>query len=154
MRFLVTLCIITLATTLQAQQANTPKVFTLGESEQSYEGLNQAYSKTLLEATNGDIKLAFDQWLLMMKEMDEYAEQIRFNLNGVKLWLHVFWGAGGKIDHIGYLLRSDSRNVDEAEIKAFFSSFMNRYTFPIKSDKPFNHYTGATFPTFSVKVNN
>ena len=61
MRFLVTLCIIALATNLQAQLSNTPKVFTLGESEQAYEGLNQSYSKTLLEATNGDIKLAFQR---------------------------------------------------------------------------------------------
>ncbi len=154
MRFLVTLCIIALCTVLQAQEANIPKVFTLGQSEKAYESLNQSYSKTLLEASSGDIKMAFDQWLLMMKEMDVYAERINFDLNGVKLWLHVFWGANGKIDHMGYLLRSDSRNIKDAELKAFFSSFMNRYTFPIKSDKPFNHYTGATFPTFSVKVNN
>ncbi|MEZ5042701.1 MAG: hypothetical protein R2828_22600 [Saprospiraceae bacterium] len=154
MRYLVTLCIISFFSFLQGQESNIPKVFTLGESEQAYESLNQAYSKTLLEATNGDIKTAFDQWLNMMKEMDRYAEDINYDLNGAKIWLHVFWAANGKIDHIGYLLRSDSKNINEDELKAFFSSFMNRYTFPIKADKPFNHYTGATFPTFSVKVTN
>jgi hypothetical protein len=136
-----------------AQEASAPKVFILGEHENSYEQLNQAYSQTLLEASDNNIQQAFDHWLGMMEEMDKYAEKIKFDLKGIRLWLHVFWAEDGTIDHIGYLLRPDSRNASQAELNAFFSTFMKKYRFPVKSGKKFNHYTGATFPTFIQRAN-
>ncbi len=135
------------------QETTTPKVFVLGEQEKSYEYLNQTYSQTLLEASDNNIQEAFNQWVNMMEAMDKYAEKIKFDLKGVRVWLHVFWAEDGTIDHIGYLLRPDSRNANPAELNAFFSTFMKKYKFPVKSEKKFNHYTGATFPTFIQRAN-
>ncbi len=135
----------------QAQEA-MPKVFLMGENEKAYEQLTQDYAQSLLEVCNNDMDMAFEQWLDMVKEMEKYAEKIKFDLKGVKLRLHVFWAADGKIDHIGYLLRSDSRNINTAELSAFFSSFINRYKLNKTSEKKFSHYTGATFPTFVEKL--
>ncbi|KAA3637051.1 MAG: hypothetical protein DWQ02_07305 [Bacteroidetes bacterium] len=135
------------------QETTAPKVFVLGEQEKSYEQLNQAYSQTLLEASDNNIQEAFNQWVSMMEAMDKYAEKIKFDLKGVRVWLHVFWSQDGTIDHIGYLLRPDSRNANPAELNAFFSTFMKKYKFPVKSEKKFNHYTGATFPTFIQRAN-
>ena len=142
------------ATTLSAQSEEMPEVFRLGENEKGYEALNQTYSQTLLEVSNFDTQKAFNAWMDMMKEMEEYAKKIRFDIKGVKLWLHVFWNEDGSISHIGYLLRPDSRNIDPLELAAFFKTFKGRYTLPLSSSKKFSHYTGANFPIYSEKVNN
>ena len=139
---------------LSAQSANMDKVFILGEEEQLYEQLTSSYSQSLLEAASGDIEVAFDNWLNMQQAMDAYAEQIGYNLDGVKVWLHVFFGADGQIDHLGFLLRPDSRLVDQVELRAFFAGFVGDYQLPLRSSLQFNHYTGAAFPTISRRVTN
>lgn len=156
MKVLSSLCLFLVLslTSLFGQSAALPRVFILGEDEKIYEQLNQQYSQTLLEATNNDIEKAFDHWLEMMRAIDEYADQIKVDIRGVRTWLHVFWAPDGTIDHIGYLLRSDSRNIDPVEFKAFLSGFMRQYRFPVQSTKPYSHYTGATFPTFAERANN
>ena len=139
---------------LLAQSANMDKVFVLGEEEQLYEQLTSSYSQSLLEAASGDIEVAFDSWLNMQQSMDDYAEQIAYNLDGVKVWLHVFWSKEGKIDRLGFLLRPDSRLVDQSELKAFFAGFVGEYQLPLTSGMQFSHYTGAAFPTISRRATN
>jgi hypothetical protein len=134
----------------QAQEA--PTVFVMGDQEATYEKLNQTYKQTLLEACDNDMKLAFEKWLHMMQEMESYADEINFDLDGIKVLMHVFWNTDGQIDHIGYFLRPNSRNVDTAELSAFLSSFSRQYTFPVSSDRKFMHYTKASFPTFSERA--
>lgn len=64
---------------LQAQPGATtltlPRVFQLGTNEKAYESLSQAYAPSLLEVCNGDMKVAFDKWLDMMKALEEYAKK-------------------------------------------------------------------------------
>ncbi len=138
----------------QSSSEALPPVFKLGDHEAAFEGAKQKYSQTLLEVSGYDTKAAFSNWMEMMKAMDNYAQKVKYDINGVKLWLHVFWGANGQIAHMGYLLRPDSRNVEEVELAAFLKSFMNKYTFPATSSRPFSHYTGANFPVFSQRVEN
>ena len=90
----------------------------------------------------------------MMVAMEDYAEKVKFDVNGLKIWLHAFWNEDGTLSHIGYLLRPDSRNVNTLELAAFLKTFMQRYEFPLSSSKPFSHYTGANFPIYSQKVDN
>jgi len=139
--------------TLTAQD-QLPAVFQLGENEEVYEQLSSGYSLTLLEVANFDAQAAFSNWLSMMLEMEDYAEKLKFDMKGVKLWMHVFWASDGSIQHIGYLPRPDSRYVPPAELSAFLKTFMKKYKFPLTSDKKFSHYTGANFPVYSEKVNN
>lgn len=129
-----------------------PAVFVLGEEEQAYEQLTKDYSQSLLTTCNYDMQVAFEKWLEMMQEMEAYADKINFDLKGVSVWFHVFWNTDGHIDHIGFLLRPNSRNVPKAELAAFLTTFMRRYTFPVTSSQKFSHYTGATFPTFSQRI--
>jgi hypothetical protein len=137
---------------LSAQESALPKVFILGEEEQVYEALTREYEETLLGACDGNMELAVEKWLGMMKEMESYAKKIRFELKGIKLWIHVFWDTDGSLKHIGFRLRPDSRNVRPEELGAFLSSFMNRYKFPVAHEKKYAHYVGATFPTFLERV--
>lgn len=153
MKLLLSILSLLFISQLGISQETTPTIFILGENEKNYEQLTQDYSQSLLEASHNDIKKAFNYWIEMMSAMDDYADKVRFDLKGVKVWMHVFWSADGHIDHIGYILRPDSRNVKTAELSAFFSSFTRKYKFPLKSNKNFNHYTGASFPTFVQRSN-
>ncbi|MFN7117154.1 MAG: hypothetical protein ACK4TA_10175 [Saprospiraceae bacterium] len=153
---LLTVLMVLLVTTTQAQTpvANLPlpRVFQLGGNEQAYETLSQEYAKSLLEVCNNDMQMAFEKWIDMMKAIEDYAKKINFDVKGVKVRLHVFWNADGSIDHIGYVFRTNSRNIRPEEFSAFLSSFTRQYTFPLKGQQKFSHYTIATFPVHNEKA--
>lgn len=152
--FFTIICLLALPLFAIAQSGSLDKVFLLGAEEQRYEQLTSSYSQSLLEATGGDITKAFEGWLDMQQAMDNYANSQGFDLNGVRLWLHVFWAADGKIDNLGFLLRPDSRLVDETEIKVLLAGFIEQYRLPVQSGSKFNHYTGAAFPTVAQRKGN
>ncbi len=129
-----------------------PKVFVLGQHEKAYEKLYAKHSTVLLEVCNDDMDVAFDKWLGMLEEMEDYANSIDYDIKGIKVWLNVFWDKNGKIKHIAYHLKVNSRNVQLDELTAFFSSFMNHYTFPSISQQNFSHYGSASFPTFARRI--
>jgi len=145
-QFLLALAITALPLLATAQ---LDKVFLLGSDEQAYEQLVGNYSQSLLEATSGNITQAFEGWLDMQQAIDQYSVQQNYDLNGVKIWLHVFWAPDGAIDKLGFLLRPDSRFVETAELRALLAGFVQDYRLPVKSGRTFNHYTGATFPTIA-----
>lgn len=124
-----------------------PKVFKIGEYEEQYGSLYEEYHDILLSVCNEDMSVAFDRWMHMLMEMEEYSKAIEFDLNGVKVWLKLFWNSNGSVDHISYYLKPDSRNIDVDELAAFFSSFMNHYQMPIDTKVKFTHNGSAQFPT-------
>ena len=138
-------------------QDQLPTAFELGQvNEKAYEKLIQDYNQPLLEVANYDMTKAFDNWVEMMKSVDAYAAKINFDLKGVQAFLQVFCAPDGTVDHLGYLLRPESRNFSDEkkkELTAFFSSFCRQYKFPLTSTRNFNHYTEATFPTVVEKAN-
>ena len=134
------------------QDTTPPKVFILGEHEKAYEQLNLEYSVMLLTACDGNMDSAYQKWLSMLNEMEAYATLINYDIKGVKVWLNVFWNVDGSIKHIAYHLKQNSRNIDTAEFSAFLSSFMNRYKFPLVTNKKYSHYGSAAFPTHPRKL--
>lgn len=147
-QLILAFAIVALPALLSAQMS---KAFELGTDEVHYEQLVGNHSQSLLEATGGNITQAFEGWLDMQQAIDAYATSQNYDLNGVKVWLHVFWAPDGAIDELGFLLRPDSRFVDKAELKALFAGFIQQYRLPVQSGRGFNHYTGATFPTISKR---
>ena len=129
-----------------------PKVFLLGEHEEAYEKLVENYATSLLSACNNDMNKAFKKWISMNQEMEVYADQITYNTDGLKLWLHVFWAKDGSIKHIGYYLRPNSKNADLTELNAFLFSFMNHYKFPLIAHTPYSHYSFVQFPMTPQKI--
>lgn len=129
-----------------------PKVFILGQYEKAYEKLYEQNSTVLLEVCNDDMDLAFDKWLGLLEAMEDYADEINYDIKGVKLWLNIFWNKSGSIQHIAFHLKSNSRNIDQQELTAFFSSFMNHYVFPVVATRDYSHYGSASFPTFSRRI--
>ena len=137
---------------VKADSSSLPKVFILGQYEKAYEKLYDTHSKVLLEVCNDDMDEAFDKWLSMLKDMEDYSNSINYDIRGIKVWLNVFWDKNGDIEHIAFHLKVNSRNIDTIELAAFFSSFMNHYKLPIASDSKFSHYGSASFPTFARRI--
>lgn len=131
----------------QLKELDIPKVFLIGEYEEQYGLLYETYNQILLSVCHDDMDVAFNKWMDMLSEMESYAGNIDFDLNGVKIWLKVFWNAAGTIDHISFYRKPNSRNIDVDELKAFLSSFMNHYQMPIQTNVKFTHNGSAQFPT-------
>lgn len=128
-----------------------PKVFQLGDYEAQFEKLSVDYQTSLLTATGDDFDAMFESWRSMLKEMQAHSEEVNYDLKGIKMWLNVFWDKNGKIEHIAFFLKPNSKNVDRVELGAFLTDFMNNYTFPVINDTKYSHYSGAAFPIFTWK---
>lgn len=122
-----------------------PTVFMLGEYDKSYEAM-MAGQGTLLDACDNDMNLAYGKLMGMMKEMEAYANLVDFDLKGINAWMHFFWQANGSIDHIGFFLKPNSRNVNTDLVQNFLEGFAKQYKLPLKSGKKFSHYSSFSFP--------
>lgn len=128
-------------------QSSLDKVFQLSKAEKKYERLATEYSRTLLEASNNNIEAAFTAWIGFLQFIDKTAKEESVDINGLKVWIHVFWNPDGTINQLGYLLRPESRFVEESALKALFATVADRYALPVQVSYKFSHYSNATFPT-------
>ncbi len=134
---------------LHAQQKTQPAIFAMGEDEQLYEELKNEYAYSLLNACDENMEKAFINWIKMVKALEDYADSQSIDIKGVRAWMHVFFSENGQVDHIGFILKPDSRNIDQETFVVLLKEFAKNYTFPVKFKRKFSHYTGVTFPTFS-----
>lgn len=140
-----------LTTNLSAQ--NMRKAFILGENEEQYDQLRTEHARTLLTVFDNNQEEALQSWFQLLQKMEGYSQKINFDVDGLKLYLNVFWNADGSIAYIGALPKPDSKNVKKEDLVAFLSSFIRQYT-PDgpTSDRKFSHYTSVAFPTFAKKI--
>lgn len=144
----IVLCML-LSSFCLAAQDQLPKVFTMGEHEQTYEKLVSNCNSMLLNVCNNDMELAYAKWSKMIKDMETMADDLDFDIKGVKVWISVFWNEDGSLAHIVYHPKPNSRNMDFAELTAFFVNFVNTYSFDQTNTKCFSHHGSASWPTFS-----
>ena len=136
----------------QTNEKSLPTSFVIGDNEAAYEELFQTHDQTLLTVCNDDMQVALEKWFTFIGDIETYANKLKFDIDGVKAWLHVFWDENGNVEHIGFFLQPDSRNISTKELAAFFSSFSRKYKIDVTSNKKFAHYTSASFPTFNNKL--
>ena len=132
----------------QPKNKSLPAVFVLGEFESSYDALVESYPESLLSACNCTMKTAFTKWLGMLHELDLYAVKQNVDIRGVKIWMHVFWQPDGKIEHIAYHLRPNSKPIDAEVMENLLEGFIKQYSFPLTSTTEYAHYSTASFPVF------
>ncbi len=125
-----------------------PKVFMIGEYEDLYTSLYEKYPGILLHQTENDMDKAFEKWLQMLYAMEEHADKINYDLKGIKIWLQVFFNQSGKIDHILFFQKPLSKNIDNQELVAFFTSFIRNFQLSIDAHENFNHSGSGSFPTY------
>lgn len=131
------------------QNGDFPKVCLIGEHEDVIDNLSLEHETLLLTVCEDDMDIAFEKWMSMLQEMESYAHSIKYDINGIKLWLNVYYNEDGSVRQISFFPKTRSRNVDVEDLSAFFKGFMKRYRLPLTSDVKFAHYGIAHFPTFS-----
>ncbi len=125
-----------------------PKVFSLSEDQAVLEQLSLLYTKGLIEVCNDDTDIAFNKWNHMMLALEQYAEKQNVKIQGVKMWIKVYWAADGTVDHIGYTLKPNSRNVKIAEFNALLKTFLDTYKLQQTADARFTNSGSVSFPIF------
>lgn len=130
-----------------------PNVFLIGEHSEYYAEISEQHPAILLTVFNNDMEFAFEKWAGMLVEMENFAKEINYDINGVKLFLHVYFNPDGKIKYLSYYPKPNSKNVPNAEITAFFKSFAKVYQLQVNADIGFQHYASASFPTFFGNIN-
>lgn len=142
---------------ISAQQKNNgsdqiPLVFFIGEDENNYEKLVEKYNTMLFAVCNNDMELAFDNWSVLLKDLEDFSIKSNVDLKGVKLWLNVFWDKDGKIDHMVFYPKPNSKNLNYDQVKVLLTNFARSYQSPLKHVTRFSHYGSAAFPVFSRSV--
>ncbi len=152
----LSLTLIAMVNTLSAQlgadespNKALPEVFQIGEHEPAFEALSFSYNTSLLAACDENIDLAYKKWLDMLQALESFAHSSGVDLNGVKMWMNVFWDEEGGIDHIAYYLKPQSKNVDQRYLTALFKEFSLTYQFPLTYPGKYSHYGLARFPVFA-----
>ena len=145
------------ASTTQSWTDSTriPRVFLLGDDTDSYsERLSYEYSYLLVFACNNSVEEASAKWVDMMNAIEEYSNQVNFNLKGLKLWINIYWDKDGTIKHIAYHLRPESRNIEVKQLTTFLTNFCGQYKLPLTASakKKFSHSGSTYFPFFKGNV--
>ena len=84
----------------------------------------------------------------MLHELEKFSDNNGFDIRGVKLWINVFWSKDGKIDHLVFYPKPNSKNTDYDVLTKVMTGFVTDYQFPMHSSNPYSHYGSASFPTF------
>ncbi|HRI34905.1 MAG TPA: hypothetical protein PLD02_14225, partial [Saprospiraceae bacterium] len=123
-----------------------PKSFLIGEYEQPYESLLNIYDKMLVSMFNDDNEKAFALWTSILIAMEDYSKEMNIDLNGLKLWMNVFFNTDGSIQHIVYFPKPNSKNMEYNTLTAFFISFCKTYRMKENLNSKCLLNATATFP--------
>lgn len=132
----------------QDKQVN-PIVFLVGENDEQFSSITKNYSESLLSVSHDSMEIAYLNWMYLLKDIEDFAKLNKFDLNGIKLWLNVFWDEGGNIDLISYYPKPNSKNMDFSKLTEFLKSFAKQYKPRLKYNYNFSHYGSARFPSFA-----
>src|SRR5699024_7076771 len=127
-------------------------VFLIGEYQEHYGELAIEYATSLLEATHYDMDEAFNVWLDLMTQVEDYARSVDVNLDGVQLHLNVYWATDGSIDFISYYPKSTSKNIEMNELNAVLMTFADVYVGKLEYSKKYSHNASVAFPTSIFKT--
>ena len=130
-----------------------PRVFVLGQFDGTpFERMKKDYETTLVAACKNDMETAYYCWLHLLKNMESFATKSNFDLNGMKLWLYIFWEKDGTIGYIAYYPKANSKNFKAEDMNVFLNDFRKSYTSPLKFEKAYSNYSNASFPVMVEKT--
>jgi hypothetical protein len=143
-----------IGTLIQAQSKidTLPSVFLIGEYESSYNKMLSNQPDLLMSVCDDNMDIAYKNWLDFLVEIEKYAISQDVNINGVKMWINVFWNEDGTVKHIAYYPKPNSINMDYEYISVLFRNFIRTYHSDLRNDKLFCHYGSASFPSFIIST--
>ena len=129
-----------------------PTVFALGQYDgQPFERLKSDYETQLLSVCKNDMETAYYLWVHVLKHIETQSVKTGFNLDGVKLWLYVFWNKDGTIKNMAFYPKPNSKNIKNEDMANFLAGFCKIYKFPLTAEVNFSHYSTASFPVMVEK---
>ncbi len=131
---------------VESEERVIPVAFQISQQPDVFEDLGITYKKGLLDVCKNDIKKAHQEWSNMLLAIESFATAQNFDINGVKMWLKVFWNNDGTIDHIAFHLKPTSKNIDNVEMQKFLQSFAASYSSRLESSVNYSQYSSAAFP--------
>jgi hypothetical protein len=152
MRFLVVLFVVfvTSTTWIQAQDEATqqvwPPVINVAQNSAALDALSNTYQSSLFSASNADFRETVNNWSIFLRSMEQYAEEIDFDIKGVKVWMKVFWAKDGSVNHLAYALSDRSININLTEWEAFLRSFIRNRKMALQHSKGFTYDGRIMFP--------
>jgi len=132
----------------QAPIDTLPSVFLIGEHEISYNRMLENQPDLLMSVCGDDMEKAYSTWLNFLVEVEKYAIQNDVDINGVKLWINVFWNPDGTVKHIAFYPKPNSKNMEYEFVTALFKEFVKKQDANLVHTKMFCHYGSASFPSF------
>lgn len=152
MNYLITfLLTFFLSSCLFAQKSNFPQVVNVAQNSEVLEDLSANYKSSLFSASDADFIKTTKNWHHVLVGIEKYAEEIDFDLKGIKIWIKVFFAKDGNIDHITYILSDTSINIDSIELEAFLRSFMRNYKLPESHEQKFSYDARVQFPLYLMR---
>jgi hypothetical protein len=133
---------------IATQPLEMPLVSLIGEDEDIFAALAETHGDIFLEVCGNDMDLAYDKWMEMLVAMEDYSEEINYDIKGVKTYLYVFWNTDGTVKHLAFYPKANSRNIPIAELRAFFKGFAKEFQMNVTADGGYSHYASGSFPTF------
>lgn len=128
-----------------------PSVYLLGTDEEQYAEIIKNYPSNLLSVSGESMEKTYENWMLLLMDMENYAGHTGYDLKGIKVWINVFWNKEGRIDYITYYPKPNCRNVPFEDLTAFLKSFIKSYQNGIPYKANYSHYGSASFPSFGEK---
>ncbi len=152
MKYLLTifLALVAFSQTISAQSVTDtlPTVFLIGEYEKQYNEMISDAPDLLMTVCKNDMDKAYSLWLSFLVGLEKYAIENEVNINGVKVWINVFWDENGNIKHIAYYPKPNSINMEYNVLAAVLKEYTKNYSLELENEKMFAHYGSASFPSF------
>ena len=104
-----------------------PNSFLIGEYEHSYDELLEQYSRSLVSVCDNSNDKAYTIWSNVLLAIHEQSKISDIDLNGLKLWINIFFENDGTIQHIVYYPKPNSKNMDFDKLTSFFNAFCKTY---------------------------
>ncbi len=102
----------------------------------------------LMTVCKNDMDKAYSKWLTFLVGLENYAIENEIDINGVKIWINVFWNTDGSIKHIAFYPKPNSKNMEYEYLSALLKEYSKTYDVEIEHNKMFAHYGSASFPSF------
>lgn len=130
---------------------NSKRVFNVNNDSKILEELSAEYKNSLFTASDTSFVKTAKNWKHTLAAMERYAQQINFNINGINMWIKVFWAEDGTIEYIAYYLSEKSINMNQVDFEAFLRSFMRNYQLPQTYRTKFSYDSRVMFPLYMME---
>ncbi|HMW38912.1 MAG TPA: hypothetical protein PKD30_08095 [Saprospiraceae bacterium] len=156
LRVLHIICWVIVCSVLEAQTSTDtkstgakialPNSFLIGEHELAYDAILERYAKGLVAICGNDNDKAFMIWSSILADLVEFSKANNIELNGLKLWMNIFFNDNAGIDYIVYYPKPNSKNMDFDKLTELFINFCRSYKMKVKLGERCILNANASFP--------